>query len=522
MLSEKEEQEAMALLKDPNLLDRILQDFETCGVVGEETNKLVGYLATVSRKLDKPLGVVIQSSSSAGKSWLMESILSFVPKEESVKYSAMTGQSLYYLGETDLNHKVLAVVEGEGAERASYSLKLLLSEGELSIASTGKDATGKLETKEYRIEAKIMLFVTTTSIDVDEELLNRCIVLTVDESREQTQAIQKLQRKMRTLKGYEKKMQKSYIGKLHNNIQRLLKPYPIINPYSESLTFLDTQTRTRRDQEKYFTLIDSIALLFQHQRALKKGVINGKRTQYIEVTLQDIEIANKLACEVFGKTLDELPPQTRNLLTLIEEMVDKQCKKQKIERCDYRFSRRQVREYCNWNNTRLIKHLMRLEEFEYIIPHRGGRGQTFHYELLYNGNGKDGMLFFNGLMDVGKLKQKYEYDRNLTPQIVNFTPPLHPQNTPKSPPLHPIRHASKQSDDNAFQSSIIEMSQKTLLESKNNNGVLGGGHTYKSRLRLSIEYALLDKAYKKFAAKKEMAFSELPVINKTRALEANH
>lgn len=64
----------------------------------------------------------------------------------------MTGQSLFYLGETDLQHKILAIVEEEGAERASYALKLLQSEGEPTIASTGKDAaTGRLVTQEYRV-----------------------------------------------------------------------------------------------------------------------------------------------------------------------------------------------------------------------------------------------------------------------------------------------------------------------------------------------------------------------------------
>ena len=83
--------------------------------------------------------VIVQSSSAAGKSSLMDAVLAFVPEEERVKYSAMTGQSLFYMGETDLKHKVLAIVEEEGAERASYALKLLQSEGELTIASTGKD-----------------------------------------------------------------------------------------------------------------------------------------------------------------------------------------------------------------------------------------------------------------------------------------------------------------------------------------------------------------------------------------------
>ena len=178
-MSEQERAEALALLRSPDLLAKIREHFGRCGVVGEETNTLVGYLAAVSRKLPDPLAVLVQSSSAAGKTSLMDGVLAFLPEEERVRFSAMTGQSLFYMGETDLKHKVLAISEEEGAARAAYALKLLQSEKELTIASTGKDpATGKLVTHEYRVEGPVMIFLTTTAIDVDEELQNRCVVLT--------------------------------------------------------------------------------------------------------------------------------------------------------------------------------------------------------------------------------------------------------------------------------------------------------------------------------------------------------
>jgi DNA primase len=146
VLSDAERERALELLRDPRLVERIASDFATAGMVGERANCLVGYLAAVSRKLDRPLAVIVQSTSAAGKSALQDAVLSMVPDEERVSFSAMTGQSLFYMGESDLAHKVLAVSEEEGAERASYALKLLQSEGELSIASTGKDGTtGRLE-----------------------------------------------------------------------------------------------------------------------------------------------------------------------------------------------------------------------------------------------------------------------------------------------------------------------------------------------------------------------------------------
>jgi len=405
----EEQQEALALLKDPQLLDRILVDFTRCGVVGEESNKLIAYLAATSRKLDAPLAVMVQSSSAAGKSSLMEAVLSFMPTEDKVQYSAMTGQSLFYMGSMNLKHKILALAEEAGAARASYALKLLQSEGVLSIASTGKDPeTGKLVTHEYRVEGPVMIFSTTTAIDHDEELLNRCLTLGVDESREQTRAILTLQRQKRTLDGLFAKQAKVRLLTQHQNAQRLLRPLAVRNPYADQLTFPDERTRLRRDHEKYLTLIDTIALLHQHQRVLKSAEHDGQRIEYIEVTLGDIEIANRLAHEALGRSLDELSPQTRRLLELVTAMVEKHCAAQAITRADYRFSRRDVREATSWSDFQVKVHMHKLEELEYVLVHRGGRGQSFVYELLYDGAGRDGRPFLMGLIDGAALKQAYD------------------------------------------------------------------------------------------------------------------
>ena len=420
-LTDKERDEALALLQQPNLVKRILGDFERCGLVGEETNKLVSLLAATSRKLDEPLAVIIQSSSAAGKSSLMDAVLALMPEEERVQYSAMTGQSLFYMGETNLQHKILAIVEEEGAERASYALKLLQSEGELTIASTGKDpATGQLLTHDYHVQGPVMIFLTTTAIEIDEELLNRCLVLTVDEDRSQTRAIHGLQRRRRTLEGRKQMHRRAEILAVHRNAQRLLRPLCVVNPFAERLTFLDDRTRTRRDHEKYLTLIDSIALLHQYQRPIKTDVFGcrgsggsdgAKLQEYIEVTPSDIELANRLAHEVLGRSLDELPPQTRRLLGLVHEMVVSACTKLEMAQQDFRFSRRQVREHTGWGNTQLKIHLQRLEDFEYLVVHRGARGQSYVYELLYDGQGQDGARFLPGLLDIEDLADSCGYDK---------------------------------------------------------------------------------------------------------------
>ena len=401
-LSEADRDEALDLLKDPDLVGRIARDFEAIGVVGEATTTLTGYLACVSRLLDRPLALIIQSSSAAGKSSLMDAILALMPPEACVRYSAMTGQSLFYMGETNLKHRILAIAEEEGAQSAGYALKLLQSDGEVTIASTGKDpATGQLVTQEYRVEGPVMLFLTTTAIDIDEELLNRCMVLTVNESREQTKAIHTLQRRRQTLAGLLETQDRGRVLALHRNAQAMLEGLAVVNPFAGGLTFLDDKTRTRRDHMKYLTLIRSIALLHQRQRPVHTVHHQGQPVRYIEVEAADIALANRLAHEVLGRTLDELPPQTRRLLQMLHGWAAEECKAQGLKRSDLRFSRRQVRALTGWGDTQTKVHLGRLAELEYLLGHRVRAGQSLEYELLYDGAGEAGERFLMGLSEPG-------------------------------------------------------------------------------------------------------------------------
>jgi hypothetical protein len=401
VLTEAEEAAGLALLRAPQLAERIVSDMEAVGVVGEGTNALVGYLAMVSRLLDKPLAILIQSTSAAGKSTLMDALLSLMPESDRVHYSAMTGQSLFYIGEGDLRHKILAIAEEEGVRQAAYALKLLQSQGELTIASTGKDpTTGKLVTSEYRVEGPVMLCLTTTAIDIDEELLNRCLVLTINETAEQTAAIQQRQRQARTLTGLQANVRAEQVLRAHRAAQTLLRPLAVVNPFAEQLTFASDRVRLRRDHVKYLALIDAIALLHQHQRPVQTIEVDGAAVEYIEVTQADIALANRLAHAVLGRSLDELPPQTRRVLAALDAWVSEQAELQGIERGGVRFTRRAVRGHLGLSDTQLRVHLDRLVTLDYVAVHGGKPGQRFAYSLLFDGDAeRDGPQLI-GLRDT--------------------------------------------------------------------------------------------------------------------------
>ena len=281
------------------------------------------------------------------------------------------------------------------------------------MASTGKDAaTGLLTTHEYKVEGPVMLMLTTTAIDIDEELLNRCLVLTVNESREQTRAIHVIQRQRQTLEGLLADASRADIVTLHRNAQRLLQPLAVVNPFADRLTFLDDKTRTRRDHMKYLSLIRAVAFLHQYQRSIKSVQHKDRWLRYIEVTEQDIRIANRLAHEVLGRTLDELPPQTRKLLTHLHVWVCEQCAAKNIVREDFRFTRREVRDLTGWGDTQLKVHLGRLADLEYLLVHRLPRG-GFAYELRYDGEGDSGQRFLMGLYAT-----EHDYDGEWSGQNV--------------------------------------------------------------------------------------------------------
>ena len=374
-----EARDALDLLRDPNLIGRIVRDLEHCGMVGEAFNKLAAYLAIVSRKLASPLAILVQSSSSAGKSTLMDTILAMAPPEDVIQLSNLTSQALYYLPPDALRHKTLAICEDQGLAEAAYALKLLQSDGRLTHATVAKAVDGRAVTQFHCVEGPVQLFLTSTSQTIDEELLNRCLVLAVDESREQTHAIQQLQRLLQSRSGLEKRREASGLQALHRNAQRLLRPLVVTNDLDATLPFPCERTRHRRDHAKYLSLIQAIALLHQHQRTLH---VDESGTESIAVEPSDIALANRLIDKLLKQSNNELPPQSQRCLESLQGFVQSHCQRDRLTPPEFRFTRRSFREQSGWTDNQLRVHFQRLIDLEFLRVHRGRQGCTYLYELV--------------------------------------------------------------------------------------------------------------------------------------------
>ena len=413
-MSDKDRREARQFGKSKDLTDRILTDLTTCGLIGENANKLLGYIVMTSRKLAKPLAMFILSSSGAGKTALQDAVTSLCPPEDLVKLTSLSGKALFYKDRESLKHKVLSIEEGDGAGEAMYAIRNLISAGVLVSESTIKDlSTGKLTTMENRVEGPTSVFLTTTNPNTDPETMSRFFVTGIDESRDQTRRILAYQRKTHMAASIDP--EKDALHKRHHNFQRLLKSITVKNPYKDQLTYGDDRLQGRRDQPKYLQLILAVCFLRQMQKKINHETRDGKKSSYINVDSVDITIATHLANEILGRSLDELSRPGRDLLMLLDEMVEvlwqkhhKNNQECALFRTDIIFSRRDIREYTGWANTRVHRYMKELTDLEYVLVESGRNGALYRYRLAYEGQGKKGEKFMLGLTPMENLTKVNE------------------------------------------------------------------------------------------------------------------
>jgi DNA primase catalytic core len=473
LVSDTDKAEALKLGRHPDLAGEILRDMEKLGLIGEATNKLIGYLVMTSRKMPDPLALLTLSGSGAGKSLLQDTILCLCPDEDLIKLTSLTDRALFYKGEDSLKHKVLAVEELAGALGADYAIRNLISAKKLVIESTIKNPlTGKLETQVNTVNGPTAVFQTTTNPRTDAETRSRFILIGVDESPEQTRAILAAQRQSHTREGWQRRLAREAILKRHQAFQRLLKPLKVLNPFEPFLDYPDEHLLVRRDQPKYLNLILAVTFLYQLQRPVHNDAALG---DYIETTLDDIAIANDLAHQLFGYSLDDLSRPGRELLRLIADYVAKKMSNGANGSATGHnvptFNRRELREAFKWGDTRLRTHLDELVEMEYVVPLSGRFGQTYQYRLLYTPTDEPGR-FLSGLKSVEQLRKA----ANLAGVLTH----LAPQNGNLAPTSQvPIREVQKRANGRQYRGMATTAPNLALfsgehIPEKHQNGRNGG------------------------------------------------
>ena len=371
-------------LENPKLLDEIEADFTSLGYVRERKNKLLLYLVMTSRLTENPLHVLLVSRSGAGKSRLVEITEQLCPPEHLESVSDLSAQALYYYGQNDLAHKFVVIGEKEGSEGSDYPLRELISKRSITKAIPMKDpVTGQIKTERITVNGPIALAETTTSGEVNPENLNRCFVVGIDESEDQTRVIHEQQRRGYTIDGFIQNRDLGKIIEKHVYAQRLLRPVLVFNPFAEALTFPTSKLRTRRDNDKFLRLINVICFLHQYQRKVKERKLpDGQIIEYIECTPEDYRVAYELLADgVLDNTLDDLPRPARKLLDHIKRYLQERAGRDGVPVNRLLFERKDIREYTSWSFAQVRNGFRTLRDYEYIQLIRSQNGVASQYRL---------------------------------------------------------------------------------------------------------------------------------------------
>jgi len=368
-LTEQERKAAIQYLKSPDLLIRTKQAIAQSGLVGEETNSLIAYLTYISRKRHTPLHLMCLGASGTGKTWLQERVSELMPEEDKIEITTLSMNAFYYFGKEELKHKLLLIEDMDGAEAVLYPLRELQSKRKISKTVTRKDSKGNLKTVTLNVEGPVCISGCTTREQLYEDNANRCILLYMDNSPEQDKKIMDYQRKLSAglIDQYEERKVREQI----KNVQRILKPISVRNPYAPFLSLPEAVFKPRRTMLLLLMFTETITYYHQYQRELKTDEDTGE--QYIESTIADIEAAFTLLETTLLKKSDELNDACRNFFERLKTYLK--------EQDNEAFYSKEVRSAMRLSPSSLGRYLYELERMGYIKITRGNRYKGFEYKI---------------------------------------------------------------------------------------------------------------------------------------------
>ncbi|MGN8072586.1 hypothetical protein [Mucilaginibacter sp. 22184] len=368
-LTEAERKIALQYLKAPGLLGRTRQAISASGIVGEEVNSLIAYLVYTSRKRNTPLHLMCLGPSGTGKTWLQERVSELIPEEDKLEITMLSMNAFYYFGKDELKNKLLLIEDMDGADNVLYPLRELQSKRRISKTVTLKDSKGNLKTVTLNVEGPVCVSGCTTREQLYEDNANRCILLYTDGSPEQDKKIMDYQRRQSA--GLVDQQAERNVREQLKNVQRLLQPVSVKNPFATYLQLPEAIFKPRRTMLLLLLFTETITFYHQYQRELQTDTTTGK--QYVETTIEDIEVAFSLLETTLLKKSVELNDACRTFFEKLKTWL----KQNHTES----FYSKDIRSMLRITPSSMQRYLYVLELMGYIKIVRGSSYKGFEYKV---------------------------------------------------------------------------------------------------------------------------------------------
>lgn len=369
MLTPDEIKQAKLYLSSPNLMQRTAEDIGKAGVIGEETNRLLMYLIFTSRKREIPLHIISLGASGIGKTHLQEKVGQLIPDEDKLEITTLSENAFYYFGQRQLQNKLILIEDMDGAEGVLYPLRELQSKRKINKTVVHKNTKGETQSINLKVEGPVCVAGCTTREKLYEDNANRSFLIYIDESPEQDEQIMNYQRKLSAGKidlAEEHQLQERF-----KDMQRLLKPVQVRNPFAEKLQIPKEVFKPRRTNAHYLAFIEAVTFYHQYQR--EKCYDEDTGEEYIETTIEDIAEANALMKSILLRKSDELTGACRNYFEKLKAWLKEETKTA--------FTNRQARQALKEKPSNQKKFMVQLQAYGHIKKGQGDQKKGYYYEI---------------------------------------------------------------------------------------------------------------------------------------------
>lgn len=377
-ISEEEKKKAITFLKSKTLLNDLIKNLNTTGILGEDENAVILFLALASYKFSNPFSVICLAKSGIGKSYILQKLSECMPPNTYSFHTKISANALYYFDSSAIDGKALLIEDLEWTTQMLSPLSTLQSQGRLVNTRATKDKDGMLHSTTFEVVANLCLLACAYSDKNFEEISLPFLCIHLNHSHNQDILVMEYQKKCKA--GQIQNDEIKAIQTSLKNVIATLKNVSIINPFAPLINLPEEVAYPRKSLLLLLNFIEVITYFFQYQR---EQTVDKSTGEVLIITHpNDIELAFKFLKNNLFRRADELSTPARGFYNWLNSFL--------TEAKTQQFTTLDIRKAKAIHPRTLNRYLQELKLFSYIQVTGGNKNRDgFIYKLTNFGNQTD-------------------------------------------------------------------------------------------------------------------------------------
>ena len=406
--SQEDTKQAIKTLKSKTLLKQFVNKLNTTGIIGEDENAIILFMALASYKFSNPFSVLCLAKSGIGKSYILQKLADCMPVGSYSFHTQISPNALYYFDSNDIQEKALLIEDLEWTTQMLTPLATLQTQGKLIKTRATKDKDGMLHSTTFEVISNLCLVACAYSDKNYENLSLPFLMIHLNHSHKQDLAIMEYQKQCKAgqIKVEEIKETQHQLKCIITSLQNV----SILNPFATLIELPDDIAHPRKSLLLLLNFIEVITYFFQYQRKQIADKETGEI--FIQTHPDDIELAFKLLKNSLFRKADELSASARGFYKWLTNLLTEAKTKQ--------FTALDIRKTRAIHPRTLNRYLQELNLYSYIKvtggnKYRGG----YIYKLTEFGNQTDIQKRIEKALQTNLEKIKKEYSRTVSQKAVS-------------------------------------------------------------------------------------------------------